>query len=99
MAGRTKKEYASDNKNKIAIYQKNHYAKNKEKIDAYNNKYNADNKEKNHKVQKINREKNKTIVICECGGKYNIKRGGAKREHERSDKHERYARINPQIKI
>lgn len=57
--GRTKTEYREDNKEQIALYQKEHYQDNKEQISLQNKEYKESNKDKL-------REK----FDCSCGGKY-----------------------------
>jgi hypothetical protein len=59
IAGRTKKEYNEDNKEKIKEQTKEYREKNKEII--------------NEKIKEY-REKNKEIIKCDCGGSYQLYR-------------------------
>ena len=82
IAGRTNKEYKTDNKDKIKEFQKEYRENNKDKIKEYreNNKdkikeYRENNKDKIKEFQKEYRENNKEIIkdqqtqpyACECG--------------------------------
>lgn len=77
IAGRTRKEYYTDNFEKIKIIQKKYYLKNKDKTDEYQRQYKIDNKER---LSSMKKEK----FNCECGGRYTRY---TKKEHERSGKH------------
>jgi len=62
IAGRTKKEYNNDNKEKIKESQKIYKENNKEKIIGYRKQYLEDNKEKIKESQKKYREDNKERI-------------------------------------
>jgi molybdopterin converting factor small subunit len=55
IAGRTRKEYREDNKERLRAENNQYYVNNKEKIKERNKKYRDNNKQKHN---------------CECGGKY-----------------------------
>ena len=95
IAGRTKKEYYQDNKNKIKESIKVNRKNNKEYYDEYNKEYRADNKDK-IKIQKKEYYQNNKYKIkdkknikydCECGGKYTHQH---KSRHLKSKKHQKY---------
>lgn len=83
IAGRTKKEYRIDNKEKIKIYRDN----NKEK---YKN-YRDNNKEKMKIYYKNNKEKTNKKNDCICGGKYTT---GHKARHLKTNKHLEFISTN-----
>ena len=92
IAGRTKKEYVKDTKEKKKEYDKKYRENNKEKRKENAKKYNENNKEiikeKNKKYYENNKqiilEKNKEKYKCICGSEI-LK--AVKARHERSIKH------------
>jgi len=82
IAGRTRKEYRKDNKEKIKERCKEYRENNKEKIKEKAKEYHEENKEK---IKKYREEKLKEKIICECGCKVQ-KLQLAK--HKRTKKHE-----------
>lgn len=81
IAGRTKREWCEENREKIAEYQKEYQKEyrenNQEKIKEYNKEYYDKNKE-------TKSEKNKQKIECECGCV--IRKSDLKR-HQTSQKH------------
>jgi len=84
IAGRTKKEWCDDNKDKIKEYYENnkeyvkeYYENNKEKINEYHKEYHENNKDKikERKMQKI---------TCECGRNITL---AHKARHEKTQFH------------
>ena len=76
IAGRTKKQWEEDNKEKISVEKKEYYKQNKGKIQEYKKKYRIDNKDKLNK--RIN---------CSCGGKYKQQN---KSHHEKTIRHREF---------
>ena len=92
IAGRTKKEYARDNKIKIAKYQKEYARENKEKLAEYHAKYHELNKETVREQSKVyyllnkeksvarakaHYEKQKHLKYqCTCGAEVNYRSKG-----------------------
>ena len=95
MAGRTKKEYYEDNKEKIKDKSKQHYEDNKEIIKEYSKTKYENNKELILGRNKIYRNINATKIkehkgeskICECGLSYTHHH---KARHLRTLKHKKY---------
>lgn len=95
IAGRTKKEWADDNQEKIKEYQKEYYEKNKDTILEADKVHYQENKTKILEAVKQYREKNlEKIKIymtkkhdCQCGGNYTTSH---KAEHFKSKKHIAY---------
>jgi hypothetical protein len=91
VAGRTKKEYDDDNKDKYKIQRKEYRAVNKDKIKIQKKEYRAVNKDKIKERKKEyyqeNKEKFKAKCKCECGGKYTHV---VKSRHLKSKKHQAY---------
>ena len=83
IAGRTKKEYYEQNKEKILKKQKEWYEDNKDKIKEYQQA----NKDKIKEYQQANKEKITQKITCECGS---IIQKCEKPRHERSNKHKQY---------
>ena len=86
IAGRSKKEYYQDNKNKIKEYMKTYCETNKDKLKEYMKELYQKNK---HKVKECYETKkiSDNTIICECGGQYtqtNISR------HLKTKKHQAY---------
>ena len=95
VAGRTRKEYREDNKERIKENDKKYYKNNKEKIKEKLKKYYKNNKEKIKEKVKEYRENNKEKIkekkskkiICECGcevTKHHLAR------HKQSIKHQKF---------
>jgi len=79
IAGRTKKEYYQDNREKLSEQKKQNYHDNREKISERRKQLYQDNREK---ILEYNKEK----VSCECGcilSKYHLSR------HRNTDKHKK----------
>ena len=87
VAGRTKKEYYEDNKEKIKEYYKEWYDDNKEKIKEYQKEYYEDNKEK---INQQNKERVKQKITCICGSIYRKK---DKNRHEQTNKHKKFINL------
>jgi hypothetical protein len=99
IAGRTKKEYKQDNKERISEYTKQYYKDNKEQIIEHQKQYYNDNKQQiieqikeyyNDNKQKILEQANQKHN-CLCGGKYTT---GHKARHEKTQKHLNYIKNN-----
>jgi adenylate kinase family enzyme len=73
VAGRTKKEWDDDNKDKIKEYFKEYYQENKEKI-----------KERHKEYRDDNNERVKEKFKCDCGGDYSY---AHKSRHFKTKKH------------
>ena len=84
IAGRTKKEYRQDNKQRIKGRDSKYRQKNKEKISKQRKEYRQKNKEK------INE---KHICLC-CGGRYTTQNWG---EHAKTKKHVKAQAIQEQL--
>ena len=76
IAGRTRKEYKEDNKDKI----KQQYEDNKDKIKEHSKLYYQDNKDKIQQQQKQQCQ-------CQCGSKYTMSN---KTRHDKSKKHQTF---------
>ena len=72
IAGRSKKQYREDSKDKITEYQKQYRKNNKDKITEYHKQYYEKNKENYYEKYKEYREKNKE-KIAEYHKQYNEK--------------------------
>ena len=98
IAGRTKKEYLEDNKERIKQYHED----NKEKLLEYHKQYRTDNKGKISDVNKQYHELHKDSIHqrnnekynCDCGGKYT--RSG-KAQHLKSIKHCQFIESTKQL--
>ena len=77
VAGRTRKEYLDDNKEKIKEY----VEANKEKINEYHKEY---DKIYRHKNKEKNKERMNEKFICDCGGDYTY---ANKSKHFKTKKH------------
>ena len=91
IAGRTMKEYLTDNKDKLANNSREHYIKNKDKIRERNikNKDKISEKKREHYVinkDKIS-EKGKIKIHCGCGSETRI---ADKSKHIKTRKHMEY---------
>jgi N-acetylmuramic acid 6-phosphate (MurNAc-6-P) etherase len=89
IAGRTKKQWNSDNKEAIAIQKKQYQSDNKEAIAIQVKQYRIDKK---------------NMRICVCGGKYNIGNTSKTDRHYTTDKHTTwvdnfYKRLHTQLKL
>jgi hypothetical protein len=95
IAGRTKKEYREDNKEKIKEYTKEYYQDNKEHVKEcrennkeykkeYDKEYKKNNKEK---INGYKKEYYKKKITCECGKTFRI---DSKPRHERSKVHQAF---------
>ena len=84
IAGRTKKEYYEDNKNKIIEQRKEYQSRPEvnEKIKEYHKKYYQNNKEKLKEY-----EKNRPKIKCVCGSEH---RKADTRRHQKTQKHIKY---------
>lgn len=80
IAGRTKKEYDTDNIEKLKDYRSEYYSNNSEKIKNYNKERYINNAE-------IILNKNKQKYKCDCGSEI---RKDSKLEHDKSKKHIKY---------
>ena len=80
IAGRTKKEYYNDNKNKILEKAKEYYNDNKKEISENKKEYYEANKQQILNIKKIR-------VVCECGKEYTT---GNKSKHIKTKKHIKY---------
>ena len=98
IAGRTKREYLDDNKERIKQYHED----NKEKLLEYQKQYRNDNKEKILDLNKQYYEQHKDSIHkknnekynCDCGGKYT--RSG-KAQHLKSIKHCQFIESKKQL--
>jgi hypothetical protein len=90
IAGRTKKVYYRDNKDKIKKYK----LENKENAKEYMKEYYEDNKEKAKGYYEENKEKiseqGKVKITCVCGSCY---RKEDKSTHEKTHKHQSYLKF------
>jgi len=88
IAGRTDKEYSSDNKEKINLNSKVYYETFKDKVNSRNSLYYQRNKEKYQKFRDDNKEKQKLLkqitCVCECK---KLIRLYNKPRHEKTIKH------------
>ena len=92
IAGRTKKEWCDENKDKISEKKKIYYDDNKDEILKYQKKYRDNNKDEIKEYQKIYRENNKEEILkkkgmkitCECGSVF---RKNDKSQHNKTKKH------------
>jgi len=99
IAGRTVKEYHSDNKEHFAEYQKHYYADNKDALLEKQKQYHAENKEHFAEYNKEYRSDNKDAISkqrnekfsCECGGKYTQQH---KTYHLNTAKHQKFIKGN-----
>ena len=92
IAGRTKKEYAIDNNDKIKKQKKQNYIDNKESISKRSKQYGIDNKESiskhkkqyyNDNIESINAKK-KLQYLCTCGSTIQLCN---KAKHNKTAKH------------
>lgn len=81
VAGRTKKQYYTDNCDKIREQQRQYYAVNNDKILEQRKQYYADNTDKIREQKKQYRIQTNT---CECGGRYT---NANKTQHMNTKKH------------
>lgn len=81
VAGRTKKEYRQDNKEKIREYYKEYHQINKEKIKEYYKEYHKEYRLTNK--DKLSEYQN-TVISCHCGRTYTRRNKG---QHERTKIH------------
>lgn len=92
IAGRSKKEFYNDNKDKIKEYnqtnknkRKEYLEKNKEKIAIVKKQYDKQYYEKNKdKIAEKHKKYCQSKTICECGGKFTPTN---KSQHEKTTKH------------
>jgi len=99
IAGRTRKEYRKDNKEKIKEYRENNKERDKKRAKEYRENNKEREKERKKKYREENKEKIKEKIICECGckvNKYQLVK------HKRTEKHKEFLKngvkqINNQI--
>jgi len=98
IAGRTKKEYYSDNREMINAKMKEHYINNREVKLAYQAEYSIKNQVVINAKKKAYYIKNREVVLskgkekfsCECGGKYTTR---DKTKHFKTKKHQNHIKI------
>jgi len=103
IAGRTRKEYYQDNREKISEYNKEHYQENREKVSEHNKEYYQDNREKLIEHQKEHYQVNREKIIEHQKEHYQVNREKIlekKKEHYQAnreklnEKQKEYKQVN-----